>query len=93
MIELDETDNELIEELTKNPKEMMRDIIFKKLERDDSHNIFTNLNNFSRDEFIVNETVNVFWEFYKEIVEERIFLQKSRNHFSNLYFSKGNKDD
>ena len=60
---------------------MIKEVLYLKMERDEENNIFNNMNNFSRDEFVFNETIKHCMYFFEELVEERDRLQKGMNHF------------
>lgn len=79
---------ERLKNILNNPKEFMREIIFKRLEQNKDHNLFTNYNNFSRDEWVFNVTFDECFFFFEELMKERFFFEKARNYFSQQYFKK-----
>jgi len=62
-------------------KTFLIESLFLKMEKDEDNNIFNNLNNFSRDEFVFEETIKHCVYFFKEVLEDKDRVQKGMDHF------------
>jgi len=64
-----------------NVKEFLIEAMYFKMEKDQDNNIFNNMNSFSRDEHVFEETIKHCVYFFEELLEDRDRLQKGMNHF------------
>ena len=53
------------------PEEFYKDVVYRELEASETHNIFTNYNNFSRDFFVFEETFKECWKVIRHLEKDR----------------------
>jgi hypothetical protein len=69
----------------------LMEILYLKMEKSEDNNIFNNMNNFSRDEFVFEETVKLCTWFMEDLLEERDRYRKGMQHFYGRLMEKDNE--
>lgn len=73
-------------------KETLEEILYLKMENNEENNIFNNLNNFSRDKFVFDETVKICMFFLEDLIEEKNRYQKGmQDYYQQLQYYKHKK--
>jgi len=75
-----------IEELTGNQKDIIKGIIFGRLEKSQEHNIFNNYNCYSRDHQIFEETFNECFDYINKMKKTLLKEMKYNSYLlDNIY--------
>lgn len=74
-------------------RKFLTESLFRKMERDEDNNIFNNYNNFTRDEFVFEQTVKHCAWFFEEVLAALELSHKARNHFYQMYVKEKEKND
>jgi len=73
---------------TENAKEFFKDLVFRKMESSETHNIFTNYNNFSRDFFVFEQTFEECWKVMELVQKDAEHARAMRDIYAKKAYAK-----
>jgi len=68
-------------------KDFYKELILMRIEQDESHNIFTNYSNYTRDEFVAEQAFEKCWELIKELNDQARMFRHQRDDLHKKLFS------